>query len=216
MQASRRRPSPALIIAIIALIASFGGTAWAVKNSLPKNSVGSRQIKSAAVTTGKIANNAVTGSKVLTHSLEGSDIDLNKLGTVPSAVAAQTSDVAGALTDGSERRTASCPSGATLIRGVCFDKALTGPVKGVKAAADGCAAKGGWLPTPLELFSVRSVIFLGGGTPPDYAVSDDYFADPSSSSNYSTIVVDSAGKMTIISADPTAEYKYICAYPLVR
>jgi hypothetical protein len=218
MQASRRRPSPALIISIIALIASLAGTAWAAgKIHLPKNSVGSRQIKSSAVTTGKIANNAVTGSKVLKNSLDGSDIDLNKLGTVPSAVSSQTSGVAGALSDGGETRTAGCPSGATLIRGVCFDKALAGPVKGVKAAADACAAKGGWLPTPLELYSVRSVIFLGGGIPPDYAVSDDYFADPSSSSNYSTIVVDSAGKMTIVIESSTpAEFKYICAYPLVR
>lgn len=216
MQASRRRPSPALIIAIIALIAALGGTAWAA-GQLKKNSVGSRQLKSKAVTNGKIANNAVTGSKVLTHSLEGSDINLSKLGKVPSSEHADSADVSGALSDGGERRTAGCPGGATLIRGVCFDKALSGPVKGVKAAADACAAKGGWLPTPLELFSVRSVIFLGGGVPPDYAVSDDYFADPSSSSNYSTIVVDSAGKMTIVVESTTpAEYKYICAYPLVR
>lgn len=215
MQARTGRPSPALIIAIIALIAALGGTAWAA-GQLKKNSVGSRQLKSSAVTTGKIANNAVTGSKVLKNSIDGTDIDLSKLGTVPSAVAAQNAEVAGALSDGTEKRTAGCPAGATLIRGVCFDKNLNAKVKGVKNAADACAAKGGWLPTPMQLYSVRNVIFLGEGVPPDYAVSDDYFADPSSSSLYSTIVVSSSGTMTIVSADPTVEYKYICAYPLVR
>jgi hypothetical protein len=212
MQASKRRPSPALIVAIIALIAALCGTAWAA--GLKKGSVGSRQLKSAAVTTGKIANNAVTGDKVASQSLSGADINLDKLGTVPGAIHASSADLASALADGSEKRTAGCPAGATDIRGICFDKNLSAKVKGVKAAADACAAKGGWLPTPLELYSVRNVIFLGEGVPPDYAVSDDYFADPPTQSGYSSIVVSSSGAMTIVTAE--AEVKYICAYPLVR
>lgn len=213
MQARNRRPSPALIIAIIALITALAGTAWAAK-SLPKASVGPRQLKSSAVTTGKIANNAVTGDKVANGSLSGADISLDKLGTVPSAVHASSADLASALSDGPEKRAAGCPAGATDIRGICFDKNLSAKVKGVKAAADACAAKGGWLPTPLELYSVRNVIFLGEGTPPDYTVSDDYFADPPTQSGYSSIVVSSSGAMTIVTAE--ADVKYICAYPLVR
>jgi hypothetical protein len=213
MQARNRRPSPALIVAIIALITALAGTAWAAK-SLPKASVGPRQLKSSAVTTGKIANNAVTGDKVANGSLSGADISLDKLGTVPSAGHASSADLAAALADGAEKRTAGCPAGATDIRGICFDKNLSAKVKGVKAAADACAAKGGWLPTPLELYSVRNVIFLGEGTPPDYAVSDDYFADPPTQSGYSSIVVSSSGAMTIVTAE--ADVKYICAYPLVR
>jgi hypothetical protein len=212
MQASNRRPSPALIIAIIALIAALGGTAWAA--GLKKGSVGSRQLKSQAVTTGKIANNAVTGDKVANGSLSGSDINLDKLGTVPNSGHATTADLASSLADGTEKRTAGCPAGATDIRGVCFDKNLSAKVKGVKAAADACAAKGGWLPTPMELYSVRNVIFLGEGSPPDYTVSDEYFADPPTQSGYSSIVVSSSGAMTIVGEN--AEVKYICAYPLVR
>jgi hypothetical protein len=70
MQASRRRPSPALIVAIVALVVSLTGTAWAGL-TLGKNSVGSRQLRSKSVTTGKIANNAVTGAKVAKESLTG-------------------------------------------------------------------------------------------------------------------------------------------------
>ena len=213
MQASNRRPSPALIIAIIALIAALGGTAWAA--GLKKGSVGSRQLKSAAVTTGKIANNAVTGAKVAKETLTGADIDVGKLGNVPSASHASSADLASALSDVSgEKRAAGCPAGAADIRGICFDKTLSAPVKGVKLAADACAAKGGWLPTPMELYSVRSVIFLGGGVPPDYAVSDVFYADPGTSSNYSSTTVDSTGA-TVIVGEKT-EVKYICAYPLVR
>ena len=78
MQASTRRPSPALIVAIIALIVSLTGTAWAVSGALKKNSVGSRQLKSKSVTTGKIASNAVNGSKVANSSLTGDDINLEQ------------------------------------------------------------------------------------------------------------------------------------------
>ena len=69
-----RRPSPALVIAMIALIVALGGTGYAAIK-LPKNSVGTRQLK----------NNAVTGAKVKNKSLTGADINLGSLGKVPSA-----------------------------------------------------------------------------------------------------------------------------------
>ena len=82
MQASNRRPSPALIISIIALIVALSGTAYA---ALGKNSVGSRQLKSKSVTTGKIANNAVTSAKVAKETLTGDDIRISGLPPVPNA-----------------------------------------------------------------------------------------------------------------------------------
>ena len=68
------RPSPALIVAIIALIVSMGGTGYAAF-TLPNNSVGTKQLK----------NGAVTAAKVKRHSLTGAQINLKKLGTVPTA-----------------------------------------------------------------------------------------------------------------------------------
>ena len=76
-------PSPAMIIAIVALIVALGGTALA--RGLGKNSVGTKQLRSKAVTGRKIANNAVNGTKVANGSLSGADINLAALGTVPSA-----------------------------------------------------------------------------------------------------------------------------------
>ena len=206
MQARMRRPSPALIIAIIALCASLTGSAWA---ALGKNSVGTKQLKSKAVTTGKIANNAVTGAKVKDGSLNSKDIKLDQLGTVPSASFAQQAQNANTV-DG---HSAGCPAGSTLIRGVCFDLALNPVVNGVKAASTACAAKQGYLPTPMELYSIRSVIFLGSGIAPDYAVADQYYAN-TLQSNYRTVTIDGSGKIEEQSIDvPT---KYICAYALVR
>jgi hypothetical protein len=64
------RPSPALVIALIALFVALGGTGYAALK-LPKNSVGTKQLK----------NNAVTGVKVKNGSLTSSDF---KLGQIPA------------------------------------------------------------------------------------------------------------------------------------
>ncbi len=68
-----RKPSPALVISIIALLVALGGTAYAGV-TIPNNSVGTRQLQNGAVTTSKIKNGAVTKSKINTSGL-----------TVPSA-----------------------------------------------------------------------------------------------------------------------------------
>jgi hypothetical protein len=89
-----RRPSPALVVSILALVVAMAGTSYAAFK-LPKNSVGTKQIKKNAVTTAKIKNQAVTGKKVKKHTLTGNNINLAKLGTVPSATAATTATTAG-------------------------------------------------------------------------------------------------------------------------
>jgi hypothetical protein len=159
------------------------------------------------VTTGKIANNAVTGAKVASQTLTSADINVSQLGTVPNASSTQSAQNSNTVGG----HGADCPGGSTLIRGVCYDLALNPVVAGVKAAANACAGKGGYLPTPMQLYSVRTVINLGTGTAPDYAVSDQYYADNFA---YTTIVVDGSGKMETIGVETNT--KYICAYGLVR
>ena len=85
-----RAPSPALVIAVIALFVALGGTTYAA-TSLPKNSVGSKQlkknavtskkIKNGSVTSGKIAGGAVTGSKIGAGAVGGSNIASGAVGT---------------------------------------------------------------------------------------------------------------------------------------
>ncbi len=61
-------PSPAMIVAIVALVAALGGSAYAAhkigSHQLKKNAVTTKKIKNAAVTSGKLANGAVTAGKL--------------------------------------------------------------------------------------------------------------------------------------------------------
>jgi hypothetical protein len=57
-----RRPSPALVISIVALFVALGGGAYAAK--VAKNSVGAAQLKKKAVTTPKLGGLAVTKEKL--------------------------------------------------------------------------------------------------------------------------------------------------------
>ncbi len=199
-------PSPAMVVAVIALVAALGGTAFA---ALGKNSVGTRQLRSKSVTTGKLANNAVNGAKVANRSLSGSDIDLSALGTVPSATSAQRAANANTLGG----HAAECPGGAILLRGVCFDGSSNPEIGSLGAAADACAAKGGYLPTPMELYSVRGVINLGSGLGTDRQFTDTYYGN-TAGGNYRTIVIDGTGALS--EQSPESPARFICAYPLVR
>jgi hypothetical protein len=63
-----RRPSPALVVACLALLISLGGTGYAALK-LPRNSVGTAQLK----------KNAVTSVKVRNHSLRRVDFKAGQL-----------------------------------------------------------------------------------------------------------------------------------------
>jgi hypothetical protein len=91
----RRRPSPALVVATIALFLAAGGTTYAL--TLPSNSVGSAQIQAGrvlnsklhpgavsnskmgrgAVTFSKMASNQMTSEKIKNGSLLGDDLAAN-------------------------------------------------------------------------------------------------------------------------------------------
>jgi hypothetical protein len=60
---TRLRPTPALIVAFVALFAAMGGIGYATAKLKP-NSVKAKNIKSGAVTTAKIADGAVTTPKL--------------------------------------------------------------------------------------------------------------------------------------------------------
>jgi hypothetical protein len=69
----RGRPSPALVIACLALGIALGGTSYATVLQVPRNSVGAPQLKNGAVTTRKLAPSAVTSAKVRNGTLVRAD-----------------------------------------------------------------------------------------------------------------------------------------------
>jgi hypothetical protein len=196
-------------------VAALGGSAVAARHhphkaKLGKNSVGTRQLKRKAVTTGKIARNAVNGAKVANGSLTGADINLGALGTVPRAAAAGSAGDADRLSG----HAAACPPGSTLIRGLCFDSAASGILGGLTAAADTCAARGGFLPTPMQLYSIRSVVNLGSGVGNDKTFTDSYYYDATTGSNPSTVLIDGTGAITQQPVGTPG--RALCVYQLVR
>jgi len=54
-----KTPSPALVVSLVALVVALGGSGYAIAK-LPKNSVGSAQIKEGAVTPAKIRKGSLT------------------------------------------------------------------------------------------------------------------------------------------------------------
>jgi hypothetical protein len=72
-------------VAYTALFVALGGTAFAATSAVPRNSVGTAQLKSRAVTGPKIALHAVTGANVAKATLTGFNIRSATLGTVPNA-----------------------------------------------------------------------------------------------------------------------------------
>jgi hypothetical protein len=67
-----RRPSPAMVVALIALFVALAGTAYAAQS----------------INGGSIQKQTIGGGKLKQKTLTGFQINLNKLGTVPAAKAA--------------------------------------------------------------------------------------------------------------------------------
>ena len=78
-----RRPSPAMVVACVALLVALSGTGMAAATQLARNSVGTPQLKDSAVSNPKIKNNAVNSAKVAARSLLRSDFAPGQLPAGP-------------------------------------------------------------------------------------------------------------------------------------
>jgi hypothetical protein len=79
-----RRPTPSMVVSLIAMVVALGGTSYAVVK-LPPRSVGAKQLKRNAVAASHIKANAIRSAKVKNGSLKGTDIDEASLGAVALA-----------------------------------------------------------------------------------------------------------------------------------
>jgi hypothetical protein len=113
-----RRPSAAIIISFLALVATLGGTAVAAKlitgKQIKDRSITGRDIKSNTIT-GRVASN-LSGRDILSDSLDGTDIAENQLGPVPRAKAATQADRAASAARADSAATADALAGGRITR----------------------------------------------------------------------------------------------------
>lgn len=146
----QRHLSFANVTSLMALFFAMGGTGYAL--TIPRNSVGTQQIKKAAVANSDLRNNAVTGAKVKNRSLLASDFALGQLPAGPAG--------------------ATGAPGAAGAAGPTGSQGATGVVGAVTVArsdfglADG-ATVGDSVPCPA---GTRAI---GGGSSVDAITSDD-------------------------------------------
>jgi len=133
------RPSPALVVAVLALVVALGGTSYAAAK------IGSPDIKNNSIKSTDIKDNSLKGKDVKDGSLDGKDVADGGL---------TGADVA----DGSLTRadlTLKCAPTDQAVAGVCIDTVATGPTSYFDALKD-CDSKGGRLMTYPEFLLLRN------------------------------------------------------------
>jgi hypothetical protein len=84
-----RPPSPAMVVALTALVLSTGGTVTAgvliTSADIRDNTIRSADVRDAAVTNSDVDNGALSGVDVARNSLTGADVNESSLGKVPNA-----------------------------------------------------------------------------------------------------------------------------------
>ncbi len=171
------------MISVIALFIALGAGAYAA--GLPKNSVGTKQLKKNAVKTSKIANGAVKAPKIANGAVKTPKIASRAVGSaqltdgaVGSGQLANRSVSAEKLVSG--LLAPSCPEGMGLFgRTVCIDVAVRGAAAWGDAMS-ACAEAGLRLPSEGEIWLARSLVvesqawtevgFREGGVEPDASV----------------------------------------------
>ena len=143
-----RRPSPAMVVACLALLVAMSGTGIAAATQLARNSVGPLQLQNGAVTNPKIRNNAVNSSKVAPRSLLRSDFAPGQLPAGPTgpmgpagpagpAGAAGPAGPAGVIGPITDRTASGLVDGGTAENGAYNSRRVTAMCQGNERAISG-------------------------------------------------------------------------------
>jgi hypothetical protein len=136
-----RRPSPALVVACLALAVALGGTSYAAI-VLPANSVGTIQLRNGAVTSLKVRDGTLA---VLDLRPEAREALMGEPGVsgVEMVTASSAND-----SDNFKSAVARCPSGKTVIGG---GAGIGGPADDVALSASQPADEGEWIALAAEV-----------------------------------------------------------------
>ena len=174
-------PSPALVIACLALFVALGGTVLAATkidgHTVRVKSLPGNRLEVGSLPGNRLQPGTIPGNRIAPRSLKGDQIDITTLGQVPSATHADSADTArraGTATAADHAadattingRSVGCPSGKREFAGACWDLAASPAALGAFEAAAVCAAEGGELPQAVELvaFSKEPGVQLASGS----------------------------------------------------
>jgi hypothetical protein len=227
-----RLPSPALVVAGLALFVALGGTVYAAKKaridgkavkvkSLPGNRLKLRSIPANRLKPG-VLKGALAGQS---GPITGAEIDELTLGQVPEAAHAISADTAQSAVDAQTAvnavnainaqnvngHGAGCLPGTQQFAGACWQSFSSETAVSAPAAANACAVQGGALPEALQLaaFSQQPGVVLDSGT--------EWSSDipvVSSPGLYGVVTV--AASAEVASTASTNTRKYRCVIPLLR
>jgi hypothetical protein len=221
------RPSPAMLISLLALLLALGGTVYAA------NRINGRTIRARSIPGNRLRLRSVPANRLrpgvlgrqITGPLTGADIDEGSLGTVPSAVHAQSADTARSAIDAETALNAvnavnaqtvnghgaGCLPGTQQFAGACWQSAASETALSATAAATSCAVQGGALPEALQLvdFAQQPGVTLESGG----EWSSD-ITNMSATDIYAVVTISASGNVGFAGSEATKKFR--CVLPLLR
>jgi hypothetical protein len=216
LQRMRRvRPSPALVIACLALFVALGGTVLAATK------IDGHKIKPKSLPGNRLEPGSLAGNRLEPGTIKGSQIDATTLGQVPSAAHASSADTAhhadtataaDHATDATtiNGRSVGCPEGKREFAGACWDAQLRSAQLTLPEASALCGGEGGELPTAVSLLAFNGL----PGIAPDTGGEWTTEVRVETTGYYSPIIVEGTGSMRPESA--FARLHFRCVTPLVH
>jgi hypothetical protein len=220
-----RRPSPALVIACLALFVALGGTVLAA-TKIDGRTIRVKSLPGNRLTVGSVPGNrlrpgTIPGSRLAPGSVKGDQIDIGTLGQVPSATHAdsadtarrsQTATAADHATDAStvNGRTVGCAEGQREFAGACWDLKLHTTAANVVEAAAVCASEGGELPRAVTLLAFNRQ--PGVQADPGGELTSD--VRPESTNFWSVVLIEGTDHVSIV--DSPLPFYYRCVTQLLN
>ena len=216
MRQGFRRPTPATIVALLALVAALiTGSAYAASRidgrAVKVKSLPGNRLKLGSVPANRLKPGAIQAA--VTGQITGSQIDERSLGQVPSAGYADVAGFARSATDAETAinavnavdaqtvngHAAGCQPGTTPFAGACWQTSPNETPVTAPVAAAACGGQGGTLPEALQLVAFAQQ--------PDIKVeNEEWSADLTNFSGFN-----SYGVLTV----STNARQYRCVIPLL-
>lgn len=232
MRRGMRLPSPALVVAGLALFVALGGTVYAAKKAridgkaVKVKSLPGNRLKLKSIPANRLKPGAFATLSAQAGPITGAEIDELTLGQVPEAAHAASADTAQSATDAQTAvnavnavnaqtvngHSAGCLPGTQQFAGACWQTFASATAVDAPAAATSCATQGGTLPEALQLVAAYSQVpgvTLDSGT--------EWTSDipvVSSPGLYGVVTVSASSE--IASTASTNERKFRCVIPLLR